>query len=334
MRDKPHRGFRWLSVVAIGALVLGIGCGPRHQPAPVPINAVGTVGTAAITVEDLQREWARRAAVAPGRAPEVRERQAALEELIQFEALHQKALAAGYGQDPEIVAGLKRSIVAKYREDQLAKLTPPQLSADDLTNYYQQHPERFGAPEKVRAAVIEMKVARTAAPEKRAEVAQRAADVRAEAVAIASAEETFGALAQKYSDDQATRYRGGDLGWMLAGATNADWPPEVMQAVAQLKEPRAISPVIETPTAFYLIKLVDRQPATLRPFAEVREGVAYLLAREREQQQQAALGAAATQGLAIRIHQNVLEAATLSGATTAPPAFPGGVATTQPRRSP
>ena len=59
-----------------------------------------------------------------------------LEELIRFEALHQKALAAGYAQDPEVAADLKRRIVAKYLQDQMGRLPPPPVTAAEITEYY------------------------------------------------------------------------------------------------------------------------------------------------------------------------------------------------------
>jgi hypothetical protein len=330
MKANLRQSFH-ISVAATSILTFVVGCRPQEQSAPPSTNAVARVGTAAITAEAFRAEWARRA---PGRSTSTNERQAVLAELVQLEALHQKALAAGYDQDPQIAASLKRMIVAKYREDQLAKLTPPNPNTADITNYYTQHPGRFGTPEKLRAAIIEIKVARTASPEKRAEARQRAATLRQVAVTASAAEETFGVLAQNHSEDQATRYRGGDMGWLAAGAASPAWPPEAMHALAQLKEPREISPVVESPTAFYLVKLVARQPATLRPFAEVRDGIAYLLTREREREQQEEFCAAALQGMSLWTNRALLDSVVLPEETTAPPTFPGGVAAAPARKSP
>lgn len=299
---------------------------------PLSADAVAEVGGQVITRVAFQEELTRRGRLSADQCADPKVRQAVLEELICVEALHQKALAAGYDRDPEIAASRKRMIVAKYQADQLARLGQTNISAAAITNYYRNHPERFGTPERVRAALIEIKVARTALPEKRAELAKQAEAGRAEAVAAAAADGTFGWLAQQHSEAQASRYRGGDIGWFDLGQTNTEWPGAVMTALFQLTHPGEISPVIETPAAFYLVKVIEMQPARIRALAEVREGIAYLLAREQERQQQETLHAAAKQGLPIRINPALLYTIPAPTKPT-PPAFPG-VATTQARRAP
>lgn len=334
MRIQRYLDFVTVAWLGGGIAAALVGCHEPPRAATVATNVVAMVGASPITADALQSELTRRRAGAPGHPVEVRLRERVLDDLIQTEALYQKALAAGYAQDPQIVAALRNALVTKYREDQLAKLPPVQLSDAELTNYHQQHPERFGAPETFRAAVIEMRLPRPASPEKRAEAVARANAVRQAALGAAETEATFGPLAQQYSEDQATRYRGGDLGWLPVGSTNAGWPPELLQAIARLNQPRTISPVIETPTALYLVKLAERKPATLRPFATVRDGVVFHLTREREQQREQQISACATQGLAVQINQARLEQIALPEQPAAPPTFPGGVVETQPRRSP
>lgn len=324
----------FLAPLFCGVAGLMIGCREQPRSAAVATNVIATVGSTPITVTALQAELRRRSSGGSAGKTDPQTRQRALEDLIQAEAMYQKALAAGYAQDPQIMAALKTAIITKYQEDQLAKLPPVQLSNAELTNYYQQHPERFGMPEKFRAAIIELRLPQNATAEKRAEAIARATAIRQEALAVANSAEAFGALAQQYSEDQATRYRGGDLGWLAAGATNTGLPSEVIQAVANLNQPRAISPVIETGPALYLVKLVERKPAALRPFGAVQDGVAFQLTRERERQREQQLNASATQGLSIHIDQARLEQVAVPSQTVTPPAFPGGVAEAPPRKSP
>ena len=310
---------------ALGIVLLAVGCREKKTATPpLPANAVAVVGGQIITREQFQSELARRAQVAPGRFAEPGAKQSLLEELIRFEVLYQKALAAGYDKDPQVLANLKRLITAKYQEDQLARLGPPRVSPEDVAGYYQSHPQHFGTPEKVRAALIEIRVASTATAEKRAEAAARAQAVLAEARANASADGTFGLVAQRHSEHQSSRYRGGDIGWLTLGATNLVWPPAVTEAIFKLSQPGEIGPVIETPTTFYLIKLVERRPASLRPLAEVKDGVAYLVARQKEQQQQEELQAALRQGMDIRINQAALDSISAPPHQPTPPGGPVG----------
>ncbi len=113
---------------------------------------------------------------------------------------------------------------------------------------------------------------------------------------------------------------------MVVGDTNAPWDEAVLRTISQLSEPGELAPVIETPTAFYLVKLSDRQPASMRPLAEVQDGIAYLVAREKEREQQEELYARAIQGLPICINDAVLETISLPANAMQPAAMPGVVA--------
>jgi len=312
-----------LVVVGITGALWLFGCGRADRSYSVPPNAVAVVEGQVITAEAFQAELARRAQTAPGRYADPKEKEALLGEMIRLEVLHQEALAAGYDKDPQIAASLKRMITAKYQEDQLAKLGQPKVSAEDIVDYYRSNPHRFGTPAKVRVALIELKVARTATADKRAEVARKAEAVLTEAKAAAVADGTFGLVAQNYSEDQASRYRGGDIGWLTVGDTNAPWDAVVLAAISRLTQPGDFAPVIETPTAFYLIKLVERQPANLRPLVEVKDGVKYLAMRRKEQQQQQALYNTLKQGLKIRTNQTLLESIRLPANERRSPAVPG-----------
>ncbi len=299
------------------------GCARADRSETMPANAVAVVEGQAITAEAFQAELARRAQTAPGRYADPREKQALLEEMIRLEVLYQKALAAGYDKHPQIAAGIKRMITAKYEEDRLTQLGQPKPSPEEIVDYYRNHPRQFGTPAKVRVALIEFKAARTATAEKRAEIGRKAQAVLAEAKAAPATDGTFGLLAQTYSEDQASRYRGGDIGWLTAGDTNAPWDRAVLVAISYLTQSGDFAPVIETPTAFYLVKLVERRPASLRPLAEVKDGIAYLVARQKQEQREQALYQSFKQGLKIRTNYALLESIRPPASESRPPGGPG-----------
>lgn len=305
-------------------LLVAAGCEQEASVPPMPKDAVATVGKAVITEQDFLTQLSRRSRVGPGEPIRWEERQALLEEMIRFEVLHQKALAAGYDKLPEITSDFKRLVVAKYREDQLARLGGPSATAEEVLGYYRAHADRFGSPERVRAALIEIRVGRTAPFEKRAEIAAKAEAVLAEAVASPAEDGTFGLLAQRNSEDQVSRYRGGDIGWVTVGTTNGSWPPEVLSALFRLKQPGELAPVVETATAFYLVKLVERRPAEMRPLEEVRAGVEYLASREKKQQREECFYAGLRQEYEIRINHTLLKSMELPHRLGPPPPLPAG----------
>ncbi len=60
----------------------------------------------------------------------------------------------------------------------------------------------------------------------------------------------FAELAKRFSDDPGSKEKGGDLGWGRA----SDWVKDFADAVLYLR-PNEISPIVETPYGFHIIKL-------------------------------------------------------------------------------
>jgi hypothetical protein len=323
---------RLLQLLAVSSLtLLAAGC-REQQSRELPPNVIARVGDQDITRATFEQELQRRSRGAPDRFAAPKAKLALLEELIRAEALYQQALTAGYDQNPELIADFKRILAAKYQEDQLAALAPPQVTEPEIADYYQRHSDRFGTPEKVRVAMITLKVPRAATRAARAEAAQRAATILAEATTAEIPDGTFGLLAQTHSDDQVTRYSGGDLGWLTVGDSSAPYDPAVAAAIAKLTQLGEFAPVIETATAFYLVRLIERQPANIRPLTEVQDGIAYRVGREKEQAQQENIFARAKKGLPIRINNSLLDTISVAPELPRLPVGPG--ATTQVRREP
>ncbi|HTS12584.1 MAG TPA: peptidyl-prolyl cis-trans isomerase [Candidatus Limnocylindrales bacterium] len=78
----------------------------------------------------------------------------------------------------------------------------------------------------------------------------------------------FEDLAKKYSEDDQTKAKGGDRGWIGEGQT----APQVEQAAFSLPK-GSVSDVIKTTYGLVIIKVVDRQSAHTKPFEEVRDSI-------------------------------------------------------------
>jgi hypothetical protein len=301
-RMAHHAG---LALLAASFMAVHQGCDRAEKRASLPANAVAAISGTPITAEAFQKELTRR--TQSDSTSSLETRLAILHDLLVPEALYQRALAAGYDKDPQIQAALKRFIIAKYQEDQLAKLEPPVVSAADITNYYQSHASRFGSPERIHAAVIELKIARTASPEKRGQILQLASAILREAATAPAPDHTFGGLAQQHSEDQASRYQGGDIGWLTRTNAFASLPAAAQAALWKLATPGELAPVVETPSACYLIRLIERSPAAVRPLRELRDGIHYLVLQEKQQQRKDGLFSQFVQGLPIKTNLALLD---------------------------
>jgi parvulin-like peptidyl-prolyl isomerase len=272
---------RWIPWLAFALLC---GCqksADNEKQAPLPENAVARVGSEIITIEDFQEAMRRRPA---GQTQAARDR--LLDELVQFRLLVQKAKDRGYDRDPKMLAAFDRMLADRVREEEQStepaqmKVTPEEIGA-----YYQAHLTTFHVPAKIRVAEIFVEAPANFTEEKRAE--RRAKIDEARAKASGNASPGFGPLAAEYSFDQATKYKGGDLGYLVEGmnAPGVDAiEPAVFSAAFALSQPGQLSDIIATPEGFYLLKLTERYPASTRPLAEVKEQIALSLQREKNKQ--------------------------------------------------
>jgi parvulin-like peptidyl-prolyl isomerase len=309
--------FAGRATLLLGMACLGLACRDAKTPAAAPsTNAVAVVAGAEISVPMLQAELARQFQSAP--APTLAQKQAALETLIQTEALYAKAQAAGFDQTPEMAARIKQLIVTQFREAQFPAASP--LPTDqEVEQYYRKNKDRYALPAKVRGAVIFLATPANATLEKQLEFGQRAEAVWAEAQAAQSDVE-FADVVRRHSEDQASRYRGGDIGWLNPGDARN---PALTEALFAVEKPGQVAPLIRTSRGFFIAKVLERTEAGFQPLAEVREAIRYQLTRQQAQQAEAEFRAATTHGLSIAINQPLLESVTVPDKKVSPPRTPG-----------
>ena len=311
--------------VVAGLAFWSTSCG-RHPVAPVlSDDTLAVVGDQVISRAALQQHLAHRGP----RAATLEELTNALEEMVRLESIYAKAHAAGFDTNSAVQAAIKRLVAARFEEEQLKNVAaPPRLSDQEIDQYYQTHRVEFATPERARAAIIFLKVPGKATPEKQAEHAATAAAILAEARQLPSALAGFGALAQKYSEDAATRFQGGDLGWLAKNQPDFRFGPAVTEAIFALQMPGDFTPVLRTKDGLVLARLMEKSPAGTRPLSEVKERLHYRLSRARIAQREAEFHAAMKAGLNIKINRPLLETLARPAPARPPPGLPG-VATVQ-----
>ena len=156
-----------------------------------------------------------------------------------------------------------------------AKVTVPPA---DIERAYNDNLDQYSTPEQVRASHI---LFRTEGKDDAA-VKAKAEDVLKQAREGAD----FGALAKKYSDDEASAKNGGDLDYLTRGRMVAEF-----DQVAFTLQPGQISDLVKTQFAYDIIKVTDKKPGTTRTLAELRPQLTDQLSYERAQAQAGDLAA-------------------------------------------
>ena len=167
----------------------------------------------------------------------------------------------------------KRS--ARYALLDLAKLRESIPMNDDvLRAYYNSHIDQYKVENRAHVEHILFKtIGKTDA--EIAEIRQKAEDVLKKARSGANFED----LAKKFSEDDGTKAKGGDLGWIVEKQT----VPEFEQAAFSLPKGQ-ISDLVKTQYGFHIIKVLDRETAHTKSFEEVRGSIVPIVAEEKAAQ--------------------------------------------------
>ena len=194
------------------------------------------------------------------------------------------------------------------------------LSQPELESYYRAHRDEYHVPERVRVRqILFLKQAPgLAQPRDPAELKKTAEKMLAEA----RRGKDFAALARQHSDDQNSRERGGDLGWVRRGQA----APEVDKVLFEAA-PGSFQ-LVEASYGFHLVNVQERQAEHVQPLEEVRTEIEGILkaqkVRERslaeaKQISEAARGGKALEAAARELNWTMEEPAPFGrGELTAP----------------
>ncbi len=138
------------------------------------------------------------------------------------------------------------------------------ISDAEIKDYYKAHLNEFTVQERRKASHILLKVPDGAGTAKVEEIRKRLEAIRAKAEKGAD----FAALARKYSQDNGTKEKGGDLGFFTRGTMVKPFE----KAVFALKEGEISQPV-RTRFGWHLIKLEKIEPARTKSLKEVRDTI-------------------------------------------------------------
>ncbi|MEM7049877.1 MAG: peptidyl-prolyl cis-trans isomerase [Acidobacteriota bacterium] len=289
-------------------------------------EVLAVVEGTAITLEDFRLAMELRGGAA--RYPDRERRQALLDELIQNRILLVKALDEGYDHREDVVRSFEKILVNLYRRENLEESAAVEVTPEDIAAYYEAHPERFMRPARSRLAMLLIERSPRLDDEGKARLKARAAEVYEQAAALGDDVKGFGPLARKYSDDAATKYVGGVVGWLYPRRVESyKWAAEVLAPAFALEEPGDMSTLIEGEDGYYLWRLLEREQAEPRPLERVQDGIAGILRKERQDERRRAFAAEQREGVDLWTGYERLEALPEVAAedkSAGPPPLPGG----------
>ncbi|MFA6413197.1 MAG: peptidylprolyl isomerase [Syntrophales bacterium] len=187
-------------------------------------------------------------------------------------------------QMPDLLQALSKDGMTfdAYKQDLKEQLQRQQLvrreirakivvTDDEIGEYYRQHRDEYEGREAIRIKQIILPVPPGTDPA----IRERARELAESILKRIKNGESFEALATQFSQGPATA-AGGDIGFVEKG----NMLPEVEKVALNL-DIGGISPVIESPQGFYIIQVVDKRGAGLKPVAEVRQEIQRKLEEEK-----------------------------------------------------
>jgi peptidyl-prolyl cis-trans isomerase D len=145
--------------------------------------------------------------------------------------------------------------------DQEAMRQKATVTSQQIERAYNDNIQQYSTPEQVRASHILLKTQ----DKDDATVKKRAEDLIAQLKKGAD----FAALATKYSEDEGSAKKGGDLDYFPRG----QMVPEFDRMAFALKPGEMTDTPVKSQFGYHIIKVVDKKPATQKTLAEVRSQI-------------------------------------------------------------
>lgn len=294
-------------IAAFLAVILGVtGCDPSTPSADI----IATVGDQVLTVAEFAEAAQRRQIANNDDA-----KRALLDELLEDMRLLQYAHDNAFDKDPEFQREMDKWLISRARFAITDSDTPP-VTEGEVQAAYNSRQTEFTTPDRFRLAMIYVS-------KDTKEPAKKAEDIRQQAAAGTP----FSELAASHSEDRATRYRGGDLGFSTARSLDPAWGATAPVALVELQEIGELSPVIDADDGYRIFKLLERQPGSVKSFADARQQLTTDLTRLRQKTQRQVSLEAATEGISVAVHEETLAAIHLlsgnhTNLTATPPPSP------------
>jgi peptidyl-prolyl cis-trans isomerase C len=222
-----------------------------------------------ITLDDFQDRINKQSPYIRARYTSMERKKEFLDNLVRFEVLATEAKKRGLDQDPEVVRTMKQVMIQKLMKVQFdTSVKPEDVTDAEMKAFYDEHTTEYNKPEEVRVSAIIVKDKATA--EKVATEAKGPAGQDAK---------QFRDMVTKYSIDEVTKARGGDLRYFSVGSTEV--PAEVVDAAFKLEKTGDVGGPVATKGGFYIIKQTGRRKALVKTFDEVKKQIQNRIYRDK-----------------------------------------------------
>ncbi len=228
-----------------------------------------------ITLGEFQERINRQSPYIRARYTSLEQKKEFLDSLVRFEVLAKEAYRRGLDKDPEVVRTMKQVMIQKLMRDEFDATVNANTIADaDMKAYYDANLDEYVKPEEVRVSAIILK--------NKAQAERVLLEAKGDA---GKTNKGFRDLVMKYSSDEESKLRGGDLRYLELA--NKDVPPAVIKAAFTLMNTGDVSGVVDAGNGtFYVLKQTGRRKQMTKSFDDAKPQIRNKLFREKRLQAQ------------------------------------------------
>jgi peptidyl-prolyl cis-trans isomerase C len=236
-----------------------------------PGQVVAKIDDTVITVEDVQDRLNKQSPFVRARFNNIDRKKEFVDGMVRFEVLATEAARRGYDKDPDVQRVMKQQMISKLmQKDFESKLKVEDVPEADVEKYYNEHPTEFHQKDEVRVSqILVTDKAKADKVYKEAQAAPKTAPVE---------QKSFHDLVVKYSEDEESKPRGGDLSFFAADS--AAYPKPLVDAAFKLKDVGDISPPVKVERGWVILKLTQKRPGFNRSLPEVKHQIQQRLFRD------------------------------------------------------
>jgi peptidyl-prolyl cis-trans isomerase C len=249
---------------------------PSQQSAEELKTVLAKIDDVTITLAEFQERINRQSPYIRARYTSLEQKKEFLDSLVRFEVLAKEAYRRGLDKDPEVVRTMKQVMIQKLMRDEFdTKVTAEGTVAEtDMKAYYDANLAEYVKPEEVRVSAIIVK--------NKAQADRIAIEARGDA---GKTNKGFRDLVMKYSADEDSKLRGGDLRYM--DATTKDIPANVVKAAFTLYNTGDVSTAVDAGNGtFYVLKQTGRRKSVTKTFEDAKAQIRNKLFRDKRLQAQ------------------------------------------------
>lgn len=255
------------------ACLMTVSCSDQTAQAVDESQVVARFGDRVIFAEDLRAEADRN----PGL-----DKAELLKGLLTRQSMLLRAEQLKLSDDPEVRRSIERLLVSRLRAYELdEKMKQAAVTEEEIRHAYRQRIDKYTKPAFDRFAMLFLRLERNVTDEKKMAVRERM-DEALRKVKAKELKDGFGQLSVTCSDDQMSRYRGGDIGWIASNKLSSRLPESVLETARGLNKGE-MTDVVSTDDGFYLVMKTDSRPGWVAEYDAVRHSLRRSLLAEKRQ---------------------------------------------------